>query len=229
MSLPARFAVRAHVMHACTPVSRARSHLCEQPAWYRDLAPEQDEDEEEREGKLVSVAAAVRGACLQAAARRSSSSSRRSSGCSSGVLRGGTPCAHAGRRPAGLHAPCRASDTHTHPCARTHTLSRTTSPTNAPPPNRQMKLGAQLERMMTAVTGARNENEIQEDELPQEHQPDPSKVQLVDDDDGEWRAGGGGRRRRRARGGRWRAGGALAAAAPRRWGAAASGLGTWRA
>lgn len=28
------------------------SHLCEQPAWYKELAPQQDE--EEREGKLVS-------------------------------------------------------------------------------------------------------------------------------------------------------------------------------
>jgi hypothetical protein len=27
------------------------SHLCEQPAWYKELAPQQDE--EEREGKLV--------------------------------------------------------------------------------------------------------------------------------------------------------------------------------
>lgn len=27
------------------------SHLCEQPAWYKELAPQQDEDE--REGKLV--------------------------------------------------------------------------------------------------------------------------------------------------------------------------------
>lgn len=47
-----------------------------------------------------------------------------------------------------------------------------------------MKLGAQLERMMTAVTGARGESEITEGEGAPEHQPDPSKVQLVEDDDG---------------------------------------------
>ena len=47
-----------------------------------------------------------------------------------------------------------------------------------------MKLGAQLERMMTAVTGARGD-EIQEGDVAMEPQPDPSKVQLVEDDDGE--------------------------------------------
>lgn len=51
----------------------------------------------------------------------------------------------------------------------------------------QQKLGAQLERMMTVVTGQRaaSESEIQEGDVPPEGQPDPTKVQLVEDDDGE--------------------------------------------
>lgn len=41
--------------------------------------------------------------------------------------------------------------------------------------------------MMTVVTGQRaaSESEIQEGDVPPEGQPDPTKVQLVDDDDGE--------------------------------------------
>lgn len=51
----------------------------------------------------------------------------------------------------------------------------------------QQKLGAQIERMMTVVTGQRAESEIQEGDVA-EGQPDPAKVQLVEDDDGEWHA-----------------------------------------
>lgn len=41
---------------------------------------------------------------------------------------------------------------------------------------------------MTVVTGQRaaSESEIQEGDVPPEGQPDPTKVQLVEDDDGEW-------------------------------------------
>lgn len=47
----------------------------------------------------------------------------------------------------------------------------------------QQKLGAQLERIIGNVTGARtNEAEIQEGDVPAEPEP---KVQVVEDDDGE--------------------------------------------
>lgn len=54
-------------------------------------------------------------------------------------------------------------------------------------PPLQQKLGAQIERMMTVVTGQRaaSESEIQEGDVPAEGLPDPTKVQLVEDDDGE--------------------------------------------
>lgn len=65
-----------------------------------------------------------------------------------------------------------------------HPLPHPPTHPTAPPPPPKAKLGAQLEQVLSKVFLV-PEDEIQEGEAPVEPQPDPAKVQLVPEDEGE--------------------------------------------